>query len=83
MPSRCPAVAGLALNVPQRGAKLACQDSFALNLRSKLQKCPKKKGPRNPENPCYDCDRGDRIRTCDLVLPKPSERLVANKLFLS
>ncbi len=44
--------------------------NFALNLRSKLQKWPKKKGPRNPENPCYDCDRGDRIRTCDLVLPK-------------
>jgi hypothetical protein len=22
------------------------------------------------ESPCSDCDRGDRIRTCDLVLPK-------------
>ena len=33
------------------------------------------------ESPWCDCDRGDRIRTCDLVLPKKIACLVANSVF--
>ncbi len=29
-----------------------------------------KKGPRNSREPLLELNRGDRIRTCDLVLPK-------------
>jgi len=44
--------------------------SFAHILSTMAQKRPQKRALRIAESPSAGMDRGDRIRTCDLVLPK-------------
>jgi hypothetical protein len=44
-------------------------------------KMAKKEGPQKPREPLLVLNRGDRIRTCDLVLPKRTLALVWEGVF--